>query len=49
MSSPRPHIGGLTPPASESQAMDTVRQVEALVKGEVPPGAVNVVSWSRRG
>ena len=36
-----PHIGGLTPPASESQAMDTVRQVEALVKGEVPPGAVN--------
>lgn len=44
-----PHIGGLTPPASESQAMDTVRQVEALVKGEVPPGAVNAASWSRRG
>jgi len=44
-----PHIGGLTPPASESQAMDTVRQVEALVKGEVPPGAVNLASWTRRG
>ena len=44
-----PHIGGLTPPASETQAMDTVRQVEALVKGEVPPGAVNAASWSRRG
>lgn len=44
-----PHIGGLTPPASESQAMDTVRQVEALVEGEVPPGAVNVASWTRRG
>lgn len=44
-----PHIGGLTPPASESQAMDTVRQVEALVKGDVPPGAVNAASWSRRG
>ncbi|WP_289296557.1 NAD(P)-dependent oxidoreductase [uncultured Reyranella sp.] len=44
-----PHIGGLTPPASESQAMDTVRQVEALVKGAVPPGAVNVSSWTRRG
>ncbi len=44
-----PHIGGLTPPASESQAMDTVRQVEALVKGEVPPGAVNLGDWSRRG
>lgn len=43
-----PHIGGLTPPASESQAMDTVRQVEALVKGEVPPGAVNLANWSRR-
>ncbi|MGE0421821.1 MAG: NAD(P)-dependent oxidoreductase [Reyranellaceae bacterium] len=43
-----PHIGGLTPPASESQAMDTVRQVQALVKGEVPPGAVNVASWTRR-
>ncbi len=33
-----PHVGGLTPPASESQAFDTVRQVEALVQGEVPPG-----------
>ena len=44
-----PHIGGLTPPASESQAMDTVRQVEALVKGEVPPGAVNASGWARRG
>jgi D-3-phosphoglycerate dehydrogenase len=44
-----PHIGGLTPPASESQAMDTVRQVEALVKGEVPPGTVNLAGWTRRG
>jgi D-3-phosphoglycerate dehydrogenase / 2-oxoglutarate reductase len=43
-----PHIGGLTPPASESQAMDTVRQVEALVKGEVPRGAVNADRWMRR-
>ena len=43
-----PHIGGLTPPASESQAMDTVRQVEALVKGEVPPGAANLAHWTRR-
>src|SRR6478735_1222893 len=44
-----PHVGGLTPPASESQAMDTVRQVEALVKGEVPPGAANFKDWTRRG
>jgi D-3-phosphoglycerate dehydrogenase len=43
-----PHIGGLTPPASESQAFDTVRQVEALVKGEMPPGAANPKDWSRR-
>jgi D-3-phosphoglycerate dehydrogenase len=43
-----PHIGGLTPPASESQAFDTVRQVEALVKGDVPTGAVNVANWTRR-
>ena len=44
-----PHIGGLTPAASESQAMDTVHQVEALVKGEIPPGAVNMDKWTRRG
>jgi D-3-phosphoglycerate dehydrogenase len=44
-----PHIGGLTPAASESQAMDTVRQVEALVKGEIPPGVVNMDKWTRRG
>lgn len=43
-----PHIGGLTPPASESQALDTVHQVQALLKGEVPPGAVNAISWTRR-
>ena len=43
-----PHIGGLTPPASESQAFDTVRQVEALVQGKVPPGAVNLDRWTRR-
>jgi D-3-phosphoglycerate dehydrogenase len=44
-----PHIGGLTPAASESQAMDTVRQVEALARGEIPPGAVNLDKWMRRG
>ena len=43
-----PHIGGLTPPASESQAFDTVRQVEALVRGEIPPGAANPKDWTRR-
>ncbi len=43
-----PHIGGLTPPASESQAFDTVRQVEALVAGKAPPGAANLSAWTRR-
>ena len=43
-----PHIGGLTPPAIESQALETVRQVEQIVAGEVPPGAVNANSWTRR-
>lgn len=37
-----PHIGGLTPQASEHQAMDTVRQVRALLDGTVPEGAVNL-------
>jgi len=36
-----PHIGGLTPQSAEHQAFDTVRQVAALVAGEVPFGAVN--------
>jgi D-3-phosphoglycerate dehydrogenase len=43
-----PHIGGLTPPASESQAFDTVRQVEALVAGKVPSGPANLQHWTRR-
>ena len=36
-----PHIGGLTPTATEHQAMDTVRQIEALAAGSMPEGAVN--------
>jgi D-3-phosphoglycerate dehydrogenase / 2-oxoglutarate reductase len=43
-----PHIGGLTPPAIESQSLETVRQVEAIINGEVPPGAVNSEHWTRR-
>jgi D-3-phosphoglycerate dehydrogenase len=43
-----PHIGGLTPPAIESQSLETVRQVAAIVAGEIPIGAVNAVSWTRR-
>ena len=43
-----PHIGGLTPPAIESQSRETVRQVEAIIDGRVPAGAVNAADWTRR-
>jgi D-3-phosphoglycerate dehydrogenase / 2-oxoglutarate reductase len=43
-----PHIGGLTTPAIESQSLETVRQVEAIVAGQVPTGAVNADHWTRR-
>ncbi|MGY3391163.1 D-3-phosphoglycerate dehydrogenase [Bradyrhizobium diazoefficiens] len=43
-----PHVGGLTPQAIEYQSLETVRQVEAIVKGEAPPGAVNADRWTRR-
>jgi D-3-phosphoglycerate dehydrogenase len=43
-----PHIGGLTPPAIEYQSLETVRQVEKIITGEVPVGAVNADRWTRR-
>lgn len=43
-----PHIGGLTPPAIVAQALDTVEQVRALARGEVPHGAVNAADWKNR-
>lgn len=43
-----PHIGGLTPPAIESQSLETVRQVQVIINGGVPPGAVNADHWTRR-
>ena len=42
-----PHIGGLTLPAIEHQAMETVSQVKALLRGEIPPGAVNAPHAAR--
>lgn len=45
-----PHIGGLTPPAIEHQAMETVTQVAEIVAGRVPAGAVNAAeAWRLRG
>jgi D-3-phosphoglycerate dehydrogenase len=43
-----PHTGGLTPQAIEGQALYSVEQVAALLRGEIPEGAVNAQSWSRR-
>jgi D-3-phosphoglycerate dehydrogenase len=36
-----PHIGGLTPPAAEHQAMETVAQLAELLRGGMPVGAAN--------
>jgi D-3-phosphoglycerate dehydrogenase len=36
-----PHIGGLTPPAVEHQAMETVTQLAEIFQGRAPKGAVN--------
>lgn len=42
-----PHIGGLTPPAIEHQAMETVAQVADILQGKVPQGAVNAQQAQR--
>ena len=42
-----PHVGGLTPQAAEHQALETVRQVAAIVKGRAPVGAVNAAQAAR--
>jgi D-3-phosphoglycerate dehydrogenase / 2-oxoglutarate reductase len=36
-----PHIGGLVPEAIEHQALETTRQVAAILEGQAPEGAVN--------
>ena len=42
-----PHIGGLTRQAAEHQALETVRQVSAILAGSIPDGAVNAASATR--
>lgn len=42
-----PHIGGLTRPAAEHQALETVRQAAAILGGTVPNGAVNAETATR--
>jgi D-3-phosphoglycerate dehydrogenase len=36
-----PHVGGLTPQATEHQALETVSQVAEILQGHAPIGAVN--------
>ncbi len=42
-----PHVGGLTPPAIEHQALETVRQTAEILLGRIPVGAVNADAATR--
>jgi D-3-phosphoglycerate dehydrogenase len=42
-----PHVGGLTPQAIESQALETVEQVRAVLSGRQPHNAVNATRATR--
>ena len=42
-----PHIGGLTRPAIEHQALETVQQVACILQGQIPTGAVNAAHARR--
>jgi len=42
-----PHIGGLTPQATEHQALETVAQAMEILRGRAPTGAVNADKASR--
>lgn len=42
-----PHIGGLTQAAVDHQALETVRQVQAILGGALPDGAVNASRATR--
>jgi len=42
-----PHVGGLTPTAIQSQALETVEQVREIVRGRLPHNAVNAEFASR--
>lgn len=42
-----PHIGGLTPQAAEHQSRETVAQLEQLLAGKMPEGALNAEHATR--
>ena len=43
-----PHAAGLTLPAIEHQAMETVAQAAEILQGRAPRGAVNAEHWQRK-
>jgi D-3-phosphoglycerate dehydrogenase len=43
-----PHTAGLTLPAIEHQALETVAQAAEIIKGRAPKGAVNAEHWTRK-
>jgi len=42
-----PHVGGLTPPATQAQALETVEQVQTLLSGRLPHNALNAEHANR--
>jgi D-3-phosphoglycerate dehydrogenase len=42
-----PRIGGFTQPAMEHQAMECVQQISALLRGDIPKGALNAAQARR--
>ncbi len=42
-----PHIGGLTQEAADHQALETVQQTQAILRGEAPRGSVNKAAARR--
>ena len=43
-----PHAAGLTLPAIEHQAMETVAQAAEILRGRAPKGALNAEHWKRK-
>lgn len=43
-----PHTAGLTLPAIEHQALETVAQAAEILEGRAPKGAVNAQHWKRK-
>ena len=42
-----PHLGGLTPENADAQAASSVEQVQAIIRGDMPPRTVNPASIDR--